>query len=145
MSKNFSKCPNVFWGVLSEKNFLPSVPWRVESSKIFKKIKKFWKFQKSPNISQKCANVFCTSFGAIFSNKLLPSVPWRVESSKNFKNPKSPKIIRKSVQTCFEHALGRFIRIFFAQYSMQGFSDFLHLKFWVQFSGLKSRNLVCRT
>ena len=30
------------------KNFLPSVPWWVESSKIFKKIKKFSKFQKWP-------------------------------------------------------------------------------------------------
>ena len=45
------KCPNVFWRcfrVIFLKNFLPSVPWRVESSKIFKKIKNFPKFQKCP-------------------------------------------------------------------------------------------------
>ena len=36
---------DVFWGKLFEK-FLPSFPWKVESSKIFKKIKKFSKFQK---------------------------------------------------------------------------------------------------
>ena len=45
-----------------------------------------------------------------------------------------PKIDPKSVQTCFEHALWRFFRFFFAQQSMQGFSDFLDLKIWVQFS-----------
>ena len=31
-------------GQLFRKKFLPSVPWRVESSKIFKKIKKFSNF-----------------------------------------------------------------------------------------------------
>ena len=44
-----------------------------------------------------------------------------------------PKIVSKSVHTCFEHALGRFFRIFFAECSMQGFSVFLDLKMWVQF------------
>ena len=54
---NFLKCPksfpkvskrvlNVFWGKLFEKS-LPSVPWRLESSKIFLKIKKFSKFQNA--------------------------------------------------------------------------------------------------
>ena len=53
--------------------------------------------------------------------KILRSVPRRVESSKNFKNPKRPKIIRKSVQTCFEHVLGWFFwKSFFAQCSMEG-------------------------
>ena len=144
MSKIVPKCPNVFWGIFFDnKSVQCSMGGRVFEK--FQKNQKILKIPKSPKYSQKCANVFWTCFGAIFSNKLLPSVPWRVESSKNFKNAKSPKIIRKSVQTCLEHALGRFIRIFFAQYSMQGFSYFLHLKFWVQFSGLKSRNLVCRT
>ena len=36
-------------GWFFRKNFLPSVPWRVESLKIFKKIKKISKFQKCPN------------------------------------------------------------------------------------------------
>ena len=36
---------HVFWGKLFEK-FLPSFPWKVESSKIFKKIKNFSNFQK---------------------------------------------------------------------------------------------------
>ena len=60
---NFQKCPkrfpnvskhvlNVFWGKLFEK-FLPSFPWKVESSKIFKKIKKSFKFPKMPKIVPK--------------------------------------------------------------------------------------------
>ena len=41
---------DVFWGKLFEK-FLPSFPWKVESSKIFKKIKLF-KFPKTFKISK---------------------------------------------------------------------------------------------
>ena len=69
----------MFWGDFFEKNFLPSVPWRVESSKILKKNQKF------------------------------------------FKIPKMPKIVPKSVQTCFEHVFGYFFRKKkFAQCSMKG-------------------------
>ncbi len=50
---------NMFWGNFFEKKFLPSVPWTVESSKIFKKIKKFSKKSKNAqNRSQNCPNVF---------------------------------------------------------------------------------------
>ena len=77
---------NMFWGNFFGRKFLPSVPWRVESSKIFKKIKKFSKFQKSsksfPKVSKRVLNMFC---GLFFRKKFLPSVPWRVESSKIFK------------------------------------------------------------
>ena len=49
---------NMFWGNFFEK-FLPSFPWKVESSKIFKKIKKFSKFKPKthktvPKRIQKC-------------------------------------------------------------------------------------------
>ena len=55
----------------------------------------------------------------------MPSVPWRVEFSKIFKNfffkiPKMPKIVPKSVQTCFERVLGQTFRKFFAQCSVEG-------------------------
>ena len=57
----------------------------------------------------------------------MPSVPWRVESSKifkknqkSFKIPKMPKIVAKSIQTCFEHVLGKIFRKIFAQFSMEG-------------------------
>ena len=131
----FQKCPksfpkvskrvlNVFWGKLFE-NFLPSFPWKVESSKIFKKIKKvsnFLKCTKSfPKVSKRVLNKF---WGKLFE-KFLPSVPWRVEFSKIFKKnifqiPKMPKIVAKSIQTCFERALGQTFRKIFAQFSMEG-------------------------
>ena len=38
---------------------------------------------------------------------------------KNFKNPKMPKIVPKSIQTCFEQVLGRIFRKIFAQFSME--------------------------
>ena len=63
---------------------------------------------------------------------------------KSFKIPKVPKIVPKSVQTCFEHALGQYFRNFFAQCSLQGFSGFPELKIWVQFSGLKNKSSVFR-
>ena len=100
---------------------MPSVPWRVESSKIFKKIKKvsnFLKCTKSfPKVSKSVLNVF---WGKLFE-KFLPSFPWKVESSKIFKKkikkkckiPKMPKIVPKSIQTCFELVLGQIFRKFF--------------------------------
>ena len=93
-------------GWFFRKNFLPSVPWRVESSKIFKKIKKISKFQKCPNSSQKCPNVFWRCFTVIFSKKFFAqcSMEGRVfenfqKNQKIFKIPKMPKIVPKSVQT----------------------------------------------
>ena len=114
--KSFPNCPKAFWtcfGVLFEKFFLPSVPWRVETSKCFQKKNKFSKLQKSLNRSQKCPNVFWTCFGLIFSKKKFPqcSMEGRVfemfsKNQKSFKLSRMPKIVPKSVQTCFEQVLG---------------------------------------
>ena len=107
---------------------MPSVPWRVESSKIFKKIKKVSNFLKCPKsfpkVSKRVLNVF---WGKLFE-KFLPSFPWKVESSKIFKKikktakfQKMPKIVPKSIQTCFELVLGQIFRkFFFAQCSVEG-------------------------
>ena len=38
---------------------------------------------------------------------------------KKFKIPKMPKIVPKSIQTCFERVLGRIFRKIFAQFSME--------------------------
>ena len=48
----------------------------------------------------------------------MPSVQWRVEFSKIFRNfffkiPKMPKIVPKSIQTCFELVLGQIFRKIF--------------------------------
>ena len=51
--KGFIRDLNMFWGNFFGKNFLPSVPWRVESSKIFKKNQKIFKIPKMPQIVPK--------------------------------------------------------------------------------------------
>ena len=66
---------------------MPSLPWNVEYSKIFKKIiiSKFQKCPKVfPKVSKRVLNVF---WGKLFE-KFLPSFPWKVESSKIFKKIK---------------------------------------------------------
>ena len=80
------------------------------------KISKILKGPKSfAKVSKQVLNM---SWGNFFEKVFLPSVPWRVEPSKFFQNskkfniPKLPKFVSKSVQTCFQHALGRFFRFF---------------------------------
>ena len=104
---------NMFWGKLFEK-FLPSFPWNVESSKIFKK--NIFKIPKMPKSVPKSIQ---TCFRVIFlKKKFMPGVPWRVEFSKIFKNfffkiPKMPKIVPKGIQKCFELVLGQIFRKIF--------------------------------
>ena len=94
----FQKCPksfpkvskrvlNVFWGKFFEKFFLPSVPWRVEFSKIFEK-KIFSKFQKCPKVFSKVSKRVLNMFWGKVFEKFLPSFPWKVKSSKLFKKIK---------------------------------------------------------
>ncbi len=105
---------HVFGVFFSRTKLLPSVAWRVDSSKFFKKIKKFSKIQKCPKsfpkVSKRVLNMFS---GVFFENKTFAqcSMEGRVfenfqKIQKLFKNPKEPKIVPKSVQTCFEHVLG---------------------------------------
>ena len=78
---------------------MPSVPWMVESSKIFKKIKKISKFQKCPKSFPKVFKLALNKFWGKFFEKFLPSFPWSVESSKLFKkNQKIFKIPTKNAQ-----------------------------------------------
>ena len=100
---------------------MPSVPWRVESSKILKKIKKFSKFQKCPKSFPKvCKHILNMFWGKLFG-KFLPSFPWNVESTKIFKKnyfkiPKMPKSVPKIIQTCFSVIFSKKI---YAQCSME--------------------------
>ena len=54
----------------------------------------------------------------------MPSAPWKVEFSKIFnfffQSSKMPKIVPKSLQTCFECVLGQTFRKIFAQFSTAG-------------------------
>ena len=64
--KGLQTCFGHVLGNFFEKFFLPSVPWRVESSKIFKKNKKLSKFQKCPQsfpkVSKRVLNKFWGDF-----------------------------------------------------------------------------------
>ena len=104
--------------------FLPSVPWRVEFSKIFKKY-----IFKIPRMPKSVPKRIQTCFRVIFSKKFNAqcSMEGRVienfqkkKIKKSFKIPKMPKIVAKSMQTCFEHVLGKIFRKIFAQFSMEG-------------------------
>ena len=87
---------NLFWCKFFQKNCYPSVPWMVESSKIFKKIKKISKFQKCPKSFPKVFKLALNKFWGKFFEKFLPSFPWSVESSELFK--KNQKIFQNSNQ-----------------------------------------------
>ena len=118
-SKESKSVLNIFWGNFFEK-FLPSFPWKVESSKIFKKIKKIEKFQKCPKSFPKASKRVLNVFWGEFFEKFFAqcSMDGRVfknfqKNQKHFKVPKMPKIVPKSIQTCFERVLGRIFRKFF--------------------------------
>ena len=70
-SQVVQKCFEHVLGYYSKSFFLPSVPCRVESSKWSQKIKIFQNSKKAQSRSQKCPNMFWTSFGVIFSKKLF--------------------------------------------------------------------------
>ena len=98
---------------------MPSVPWRVEFSKIFKFF--FSKFQKCPKsfpkVSKRVLNVF---WGKLFEN-FLPSFPRRFEFWKNFKKnqkknskfQKRPKLFPKVSKRVMNVFWGKFFEKFF--------------------------------
>ena len=110
----------VIWDNFFEK-FLPSFPWKVESSKIFKKNN--FKIPKMPKSVPKCIQ---TCFSVIFTKKFLPSFPWKVESSKIFKKikefakfQKCPKSFPKVSKRVLNLFWVKFFENFFAQCSME--------------------------
>ena len=131
----FPKCPKsspkeskrvliVFWDNFSEK-FLPSFPWKFDSSKFFEKIKKNSKSQKRlksfPKVSKRVLNVF---WGKLFEKIFFPVFRggsrlrnFSKKSIKKVKIPNRSKIVPKSVQKCFGVI---FSKKFFAQCSMEG-------------------------
>ena len=126
-SKRIQKCFEHVLGQFFRKIFKPSAPWRLETSKIFKKIKKISKFQKCPKSFPKVFKRGLNKFWGKFFEKFLPSFPWSVESSKLFK--KNQKIFKnhtknapnrsKRIQKCFEQVFGQIFRKIFAQFSME--------------------------
>ena len=56
---------------------------------------------------------------------------------KKIQHSKTAEIRFQKCPNLFSTCFGSIFPIFFTQCSMQGFSDFLDFKIWVQFSGLK--------
>ena len=99
--KSIQTCFERVFGQIFRKIFLPSVPWSVEFSKMFK-IFFFQNSKNAQNRSQKYPYVFRTCFGSNFSKHFCAqcSVGGRVfenfqKNQKSFKFPKMPKIVPK--------------------------------------------------
>ena len=135
MFSKFQKCPkvfpkvskrvlNMFWGKLFEK-FLPSFPWKVESSKIFKKIKKFAKFQKCPKSFPKVCKRVLNFFWVKFFEKFFCPVfrggsSFRKFSKKMFsKFQKCPIVFPKVSKRVLNLFWGKFFEKFYAQCSLE--------------------------
>ena len=106
---------------------MPSVPWGVEFSKIFKKIEKYFEIPKMPKIVPKSIQtcfecVLGQTFRKIFAQFSMEGRVFEIfqKNQKIFKIPKTPKIVPKGIQTCFEQVLGQTFRKFFAHFSMEG-------------------------
>ena len=113
ISSKFQKCPKVFPKVSKSVlntfcgnffgKFLPSFPWNVESSKIFKIF--FFKIPKMPkSVPKRIQTCFRVIFSKIFNAQCF--MEGRVfenfqKNQKIFKIPKMPKSVPKRNQTCF--------------------------------------------
>ena len=109
---------NLFWVKFFENIFAQcSVEGRVFEN--FQK-KIFSKFQKCPKVFSKVSKRVLNMFwGKFFEKKFAQfSMEGRVfenfqkKNQKSFKFPKMPKIVPKSIQTCFERVLGQTFEYF---------------------------------
>ena len=116
--KSIQTCFELALGQIFRKFFLPSVPWRVEFSKIFKK--NIFKIPKCPKVFPKVSKRVLNMFWGKFFEKFYTQCSMEGRVFENFqknqkvsKIPKMPKIVPKSIQTCFELVLGQTFRKFF--------------------------------
>ena len=86
-------------GQIFRKYFLPSVPWRVEFSKIFKK-KIFSKFQKCPKVFPKVSKRVLNMFWGIFFEKFYAQCSMEGRVFENFQKKyfQNSKIAQKCSQ-----------------------------------------------
>ena len=140
MSKIVPKCPKVFWGFLLERNFCPLFHGGSSLGNSSKNQKNSQFHNCTKSFPKVCKRVFNMFWGKFIENFFCPVFPGGSgfrkfpKKSKKFKIPKVPKIVSKSVHTCFEHALGRFFRLFLPSVRCRDFS----------FSGLKNVSSVLR-
>ena len=145
----FQKCPNVFWtyfGAVISKKFFAQCSMEGWVSE------KHQKSKEAQNRSQKWSNMFWKCLGVTFLKKFFcpvfrggSSLRKFSKKSKKFQNSKNAFNRFQKCPHVFWECFGAIYPNFFAQCLMQGFSDFLDLKIWVQFFGLKNRSLVFRT
>ena len=123
--KRIQTCFERVLGQFFRNFFLPNVPWRVESSNIFEKIKKFSNFQKCPQSfakeSKRVLNVF---WGNFFAKNFCPvfrgGSSFRKFSKKIFsKFQKCPKSFPKVSKRVLNVFWGKFFEKFYAQFSME--------------------------
>ena len=121
------------WVQFSGLNF-----WGRDIEKIKEKNQKSFKVPKMSQIVPRCPNVI---WGNFFENVFLPSVQWShwkfSKKSKKFQNCRNAQNRCQNCPNLFWTCFEAIFPNFFARCSMQGFSDFLDLKIWGQFSGLK--------
>ena len=126
------KYSNVFWTcfgpIFLKKFFCPVFHGVFEN---IRKIPNFSKIQKClksfPILSKLALNMFWGNFSKKQFRPVFhgwPSLRKFSKQSKNIKIQKLLLIVSKSVQTCFEHALGRFFRFFLPSNPCRAFQIF---------------------
>ena len=142
----------MFWGTFFEKFISPVFHGGSRLRKFPKKSKKNLNIQKCPNsfakVSKRVLNVFwgeffekifdqCSMEGRVFKNFQ--------KNQKNFKIPKMPKIVPKSIQTCFEQFLGpifpkKFCPVFHGVSSLRNFSKKIKKTFKIPTKNAQNRS-----
>ena len=126
---------------------MPGVPWRVEFSKIFKFF--FFKILKCPKSFPKVSKRVLDVFWGKLSKKFCPVFHRRSSLRKFSKNqkickiPKMPKIVPKSIQTCFELVLGQIFRKIFlpsVPRRVEFSKNFLQIKKLSKFKNAQNRS-----
>ena len=113
---------------------MPSVPWRVESSKIFLKIKKILKIPKMPKSVPKSIQ---TCFSVIFSKKIYAQCSMEGRVFENFqkyifsKFQKCPKVFSKVSKRVLNMFWGKFFEKIFCPvfHGMSSFRKFSTKKY----------------
>ena len=132
--ENIQTCFERVLGQICRNFFLPSVPWRVEFSKIFKK--NIFKIPKMPkSVPKRIQTCFRVSFSQNFNAQC--SMEGRVfenfqKNQKIFEIPKMPKIVPKSMQTSFEHVLGKLFGKFLPSFPWNVESSKIFKKIYLQ-------------
>ena len=115
--KTFPSVQTCYGANFLKKFFCPVFHRFIES---LRKNQRKFKIAKMPKIVPKMSKLLLSMFCGNFFEKKCPvfhggsGLRKFSKNSKIIKIPKKLKIVSKSVHTCFEHALGQFFRIFFA-------------------------------